>query len=239
MSLRAAALVAPGAEGSSSGAPDGGGAVPGGLDGLLSTAPCFRGALRGYDRMQVDNYVAWAEAEIALARRESDHLISRYAACSAELANARLRLAQTARERAEQPRADQVQQLLVRAAESAAAITAAAAAEAERIRDEAREEAEARLANVAGLRTAAEAVREEAATALAEARREREAAEAAWAQEVAALRAEAAEARRQRDRAWDSLEQLREHVGAALEVVTAGVPAPLTVVAVERQPIAS
>lgn len=82
MSRRAAVLAPPGAEATSR-TPGDGRPAPGGLDGLLGTAPCFSGALRGYDRMQVDNYVAWAEAEIALARRESDHLISRYAACSA------------------------------------------------------------------------------------------------------------------------------------------------------------
>src|SRR3954447_24901564 len=48
--------------------------VAGALDGLLSSAPVFRAKARGYDRMQVDNYVAWAEAELLAARRENDDL---------------------------------------------------------------------------------------------------------------------------------------------------------------------
>ncbi len=238
MSMRAAVLVPSERDEAPSTAPGTGGS-PGGLDGLLGTGPCFRGALRGYDRMQVDNYVAWAESEIALARRESDHLLSRYAACSAELASARLRLAQIARERAEHPRADQAQQLLVQTAEQAAAITAAAEAQAVRIRDEARAEADARLANVAGLREAAAAVAEQAAEALAAAERERVAAEAASAREIAAIRAEADELRRQRDRAWESLAGLREQVSSALQVVAGVVPGALAVVADDRHPVAS
>src|SRR3954465_5584593 len=45
-------------------------------DALLRPAPGFRTAVRGYDRMQVDNYVAWAEAEIATARRGTDDPMS-------------------------------------------------------------------------------------------------------------------------------------------------------------------
>src|SRR3954465_13540799 len=48
----------------------------GALAGLLSSAPCFRTAVRGYDRMQVDNYVAWSEAEIATSRRGTDDPMS-------------------------------------------------------------------------------------------------------------------------------------------------------------------
>src|SRR3712207_2612900 len=67
-------------------------ARPGELDGLLGTGPVFTHAVRGYDRLQVDDYVAWAETELHVLRRENDHLLSRYAAASAELQNARRRL---------------------------------------------------------------------------------------------------------------------------------------------------
>jgi colicin import membrane protein len=235
MSLRAEILTLPGVSEAGTTGPR----APSGLDGLLGADPCFRGALRGYDRLQVDNYVSWAESELALARRESDHLLSRYAACSAELASARLRLAQVARERAERPRADEGRQLLVEAAGHAAAITAAAEAEAERIRDVARAEAQARLANVEDLREAAAAVHEQAAEMVAAAERQRAAAVTESQRRIAALRAEADELRRQRDRARASLAALREQVTSALQVVAGVVPGPLSVVVDDRHPVAS
>jgi colicin import membrane protein len=128
-------------------------AAPGGLDGLLGPAPTFTGALRGYDRMQVDNYVAWAEEEIALARRESEHLLSRYAACSGDLQGARRRLTQMARDRTAAERRSE--QVLARAAAEAQAIIAAALEEAERIGAEARVEAQARLDKVDAIRSTA------------------------------------------------------------------------------------
>ncbi|MGY1741837.1 MULTISPECIES: DivIVA domain-containing protein [unclassified Blastococcus] len=217
MAMRGAVLDPTPAGGTGAGAPRT--AAPGALEGLLGTGPCFTGALRGYDRLQVDNYVAWAEAEIAAARRESDHLLSRYAASSSELQEARRRLAQLARERDAAPQADPARQLLVDAAEHAAVLTAAAEAEAERIRREAREEAEARLRNVADLRAAAVAVREQAAAELEAARRELDAARTAAAAQQAELVAEVAELRRQRDEARGSLRRLREQVDVALQVV--------------------
>jgi colicin import membrane protein len=239
MSLRAQVLASPGVEEAPSPTGTTGPRAPSGLDGLLGTDPCFRGALRGYDRMQVDNYVTWAESELALSRRESDHLLSRYAACSAELASARLRLAQIARERAERPRTDQAQQLLVQAAEHATAITAAAEAEAERIRDEARAEARGRLANVAGLRAAAVAASEQAAEAVAAAERDRAVEVAELQRQIAEIRGEADELRRQRDRAWESLATLREQVSSALQVVAGLTPASLAVVPDEHHPVAA
>src|SRR3954447_9985536 len=47
--------------------------------------PMFRAALRGYDRPQVDDYVAWADTELLAVRRANDDLLTRYGACSAEL----------------------------------------------------------------------------------------------------------------------------------------------------------
>ncbi|RBY90757.1 hypothetical protein [Blastococcus sp. TF02A-26] len=225
MSVRASVLVPPAAGGEPSAPPADGPRAPGALDGLLGTAPSFRGALRGYDRIEVDNYVAWAEAELDLARRESEHLFSRFSVCSAELVDVRRRLARLIQERAdEDARGDQAQELLVRAAGHAAAITAAAEAEAQRIHDAARAEAEARLANVAELRVAAVAVRDQAEQRLAAERRERAAAESAAAERIAALAAEAAQLRAERDRARESLAELHERIGCALQVVTAGLP---------------
>jgi cell division septum initiation protein DivIVA len=239
MSVRGAVLVSSAPEDPSSGAPATGTRAPGALEGLLGTGPCFPGALRGYDRIQVDNYVAWAEAEIGLARRESDHLLSRYAACSSELQEARRRLAQLARERDGGPRADEAQRRLVHAAEHAASLTAAAEAEAGRIRQEARAEAEARLANVEQLRQAVVAAREEATATLEAVRREREAAEAASAARQAELAAEVVELRRQRDEARGSLCRLRDQVDIALQVVVALPADDPRPSAGERTPIAS
>ena len=154
-------------------------AAPGALDGLLGTGPTFTGALRGYDRMQVDNYVAWAEEEIALARREAAQLLSRYAACSGDLQGARRRLAQMARERTVAE--SRAQEILAQAAAEARAVVAAALEEAERIGAEARIEAQARLDKVDAIRAAAvverdtarieaRGLRAEAAAALAAAR---------------------------------------------------------------------
>ncbi|MGY1605746.1 MULTISPECIES: hypothetical protein [unclassified Geodermatophilus] len=136
----------------------------------------FTGAVRGYDRAQVDDYVNWAETEVLVLRRENDHLLSRYAAASAELQNARRRLAALVRERQSLPGPDEALELVRRAEAEAAARTAAAEEEARRVVEEARTEAEARLSGVAEMREAVIALREqtrsEAAAVLEAARRE-------------------------------------------------------------------
>jgi hypothetical protein len=38
--------------------------LTGDLDSMLGSEPAFRTQVRGYDRLQVDNYVTWAEAEL-------------------------------------------------------------------------------------------------------------------------------------------------------------------------------
>ena len=53
-------------------------ATPGELDVLLEPRPVFRAALRGYDRLQVDDYVAWAGTELLAVRRANDDLLTRY-----------------------------------------------------------------------------------------------------------------------------------------------------------------
>jgi chromosome segregation ATPase len=233
----------------------------GGIDGLLGTGPVFTGALRGYDRTQVDDYVAWAETEVLVLRRENDHLLSRYAACSAELQNARRRLAQLVRERQSLPGPEDALALVRRAEQEAAAVTAAAEEEARRVVAEARTEAAARLSGVAEMREAVTALREqtrsEAAAVLEAARRtaaelaraaaeERERLDRAAAEARARADAEALERRRaaeaeleplrdERDRARDWLRQLTGQIDEALAVVAGVLPDDVPVLAERRE----
>jgi colicin import membrane protein len=233
---------------------------PSGLDGLLGTGPVFSGAVRGYDRTQVDDYVSWAETEVLVLRRENDHLLSRYAACSAELQNARRRLAQLVRERQSLPGPEDALAMVRRAEEEATAITAAAEEEAERVRADALTEAAARLSGVAEMREAVTALRDqtrsEATAVLEAARREaaelgraaaaererlgREAAEARARADAEALeRRRAAEAelqplRDERDEARDWLRRLTGQLDEALAVVAGVLPDDVPVLADKR-----
>src|ERR1700755_1844927 len=112
--------------------------VAGALDGLLSSAPCFRTQVRGYDRLQVDNYVAWAEAEIITARRETDDLMTRYGHASAELELSLRLLVQSPEGQEMTFVSERMGRMLQMAADEASEITASAAAEADRILAEAR-----------------------------------------------------------------------------------------------------
>lgn len=118
---------------------------PGALEQMLGTGPVFRSRLRGYDPMEVDTYVAWAETELRTVRRQVDDLLSRFGACSAELEISRRLLADAPRSRVVFPVSDRVEEMLRLAAEEAAAITDAGAREAEHLVAEARSEADARL----------------------------------------------------------------------------------------------
>jgi len=117
----------------------------GDLDGVLTTAPVFRTAVRGYYRLQVDNYVAWAEAELRALRRETDDLVDRYGHCSAELEISRRLLAQSPEGQELTYLSERMGTMLRLAADEAAELTAAGAAEAEQILADARTEADARL----------------------------------------------------------------------------------------------
>jgi cell division septum initiation protein DivIVA len=112
---------------------------------MLGDRPVFRTRVNGYDRLQVDNYTAWVEAELATLRREVDHLLARFGESSAELEISRRLLADAPRRREVFPVSDRVQEMLQLAADEAAALTEAGAREAERIVAEARTEADARL----------------------------------------------------------------------------------------------
>ena len=120
-------------------------ASSGELDALLAPRPVFRAALRGYDRLQVDNYVARAETELLAVRRANDDLLTRYGACSAELEIARRLLACSPAGREQVRTSERVGEILRLAADEAARLTEAGAADADRIRGVARAEADALL----------------------------------------------------------------------------------------------
>ena len=228
-------------------------AVVGGLEGLLTDAPIFRTAVRGYDRLQVDNYVAWAEAEIAAARRATDDLMSRYGQASAELEISRRLLAQSPEGQEMTFVSERMGRMLQMAADEASEITASATAEADRIVAEARADADARLRKAheikqlavvtsdrireeaEELRTAAAAELERARQqaeqylrdAVAQVRREAQAAAAAAQAQVAALQEEVQELRRRRAQATDHLRKLDEQVGEALDALTGDQPVPI------------
>ena len=119
--------------------------VSGDIEGMLDSRPAFRVRRRGYDRLQVDNYVAWAEWEIVTARRQADHLLSRFGACSAELEISRRLLAQTTKSREVRPVSERVGEILRLAADEATQMIEEAGDEADQLLAEARVEADARL----------------------------------------------------------------------------------------------
>ena len=212
----------------------------GGLDGLLTTAPVFHARMRGYDPFEVNEYVAWAEAELAATRHEAEHLLSRYGACAAELEISRRLLAQVPKGRDISPVSDRVRDILRLAADEASAMVEAAADESEQLLAEARVEADARLrkahqvkelaaatademrdlarqerADAAALREQARAEANELVRSAA-AERDRLVAEAAEARdELASVQAELEDLRRRRDEAESSLHELTERIEAA------------------------
>jgi chromosome segregation ATPase len=193
--------------------------LKGDLDELMTHRPVFRSRMQGYDRLEVDNYTAWAEGELVSLRRQVDLLLSRYGECSAELEISRRLLADVPRGREMFPVSERVQEMLRLAAEEAAAITEAGAQDADRLIAEARTEADARLRK-------AHEIKEQAVRAaddlLVQANQDRAAAAAA----VEQARAEAAEILREaaadRDRLAVQAAQQREE---AAEVATAALVA--------------
>jgi chromosome segregation ATPase len=218
--------------------------LTGDLDAMLTRAPVFRTAVRGYDRLEVDNYVAWAEGELSAARRETDDLVTRYGRCSADLEIARRLLARSPEGQEMTVISERIGTMLRLAADEAAALSAAGAAEAEQILAEARTEADARLrkaAEIKGMaveagdrvREEARLVRAEAAAELDRARHEaarlmREAAEdcarrqEAAAARLAAMEEEVAELHRRREEASGSLRRLTDQIGEAIDALGDG-----------------
>jgi len=240
--------------------PDGVSGLPnlhGDLDELMDHRPVFRTRIQGYDRLQVDNYAAWVEAELVAVRREVEHLLSRFGECSAQLEISRRLLEAAPPGREAFPVSQRVQELLRLAEDEAAALVQAGEQEADRLVAEARTEADARLrkaheikemavdaadklqeqarrdraaaaAAVEGARTqAAQILREAAAERdrlAAQAAQEREKAAAAAAARLTAVQREMDELRRQQDQARQSLRQLTDRIGEALQAVAAIVP---------------
>lgn len=157
--------------------------LTGDLDAMLANAPTFRSRVRGYDRLQVDNYVRWAETEILSARREVDDLATRYGLCVAEVDSLQQFVAQSPEGRQLHQVSKRIGDMLRLAAEEAAALRAASAEEAERALDEARTAAaelqrkareieEAAVAEADTLHTEARAAQAQADAALVQARAE-------------------------------------------------------------------
>lgn len=117
----------------------------GALETLLDQRPAFRGALRGYDRIEVDNYVAWAEGELTAAQREREHLLDRVVACGTELEISRRLLAEQPVGRERPGVSARVGEVLRLAENQAAQVLEAAEADAAQILADARLEADARL----------------------------------------------------------------------------------------------
>jgi len=182
--------------------------LTGDLDELLGHRPVFRTRVNGYDRLQVDNYTAWVEAELATLRREVDHLLARFGESSAELEISRRLLADAPRGRDVFPVSERVQEMLQLAADEAEAVREAGVQDAERILAEARIEADARLRKAREIKelavVAADELQEQARTLRAEAAAQVEKArrEAAEILRRAAAEQErlAVEAARERDR---------------------------------------
>jgi cell division septum initiation protein DivIVA len=178
----------------------------GDLAALFTTAPVFRSSVRGFDRLQVDNYVSWAEAELRAARRETDDLVERYGRACAELEISRRLLARSPEGQEMTVLSERMGRMLRMAADEAAALSAAGQAEADQILADARTEADARLRKAHEIKQlaieASDRMREEARLLRAEATAEVDRARAQAAQilrdaagERQRLAVEAAEAR--------------------------------------------
>ena len=196
--------------------------LTGDLDEMLGVRPLFKNRLHGYDPLEVDNYAAWAESELATLRRQVDHLLVRFGNCSAELEISRRLLADAPRGKDVFPVSDRVQEMLHLASEEAASLTEMGAEEADRIIAEARTEADARLRKAHQIKemavTAADELQEQARRTRAEADAHLEQArrDAAELRRAAALERErlAAEAAQERDRLAAEAAQERDRLGA-------------------------
>lgn len=209
----------------------------GDLDSVLEFLPCFRAALRGYDRWQVDSYVSWAERELCAARRSADEMAAHFGACSVELERTRRQLGRSEVGRDVVGVSDRMAQMLELAADEAAALTAAGAAEADQLVDRARTYAAAMLQRAREVEDAAAAETEAAAQVRAEAADRLEQAgtqvgelRAAAAAERHRLDAEAEQARARLDRESaarrarleeQAREQREQEAAAAAEAVAA------------------
>jgi cell division septum initiation protein DivIVA len=222
MTMHGASVVGGGVNGQTPGEAAGVPNLRGDLEELLDHQPEFRVRLHGYDRLEVDNYTAWAEGELVAVRRQVDHLLSRFGECSAELEISRRLLADAPPGREAFPVSQRVQEMLRLAEDEAAALTDAGARDAERIIAEARTEADARLRKAHEIKQMAVDAADEL---LDQARRDR----AAAAAQIERVKADAAEILRQaaieRDRLAAQAAQERERADAAATAHLAAVQA--------------
>ena len=178
--------------------------APSAMDALLDTGPGFATGIRGYDRLQVDNYVAWAEGELLAARRETEDLLTRYGRCSAELEISRRLLAQSPEGQDLTLVSERIGTMLRLAADEAAELTAAGAAEADALLAEARLDADARLRKAQQIKqlavAASDRLREDAERVRAEAAAELQRARAQAAAELERARTESEQMTRQLER---------------------------------------
>lgn len=122
---------------------------------LSETRPSFRRRVVGYDRLQVENYVSWAESELELAGRELDEFTLRLGRCSAQLQQAEQRLATSPAGWELGRLSERVGEILRLAADEAADLVEAGIAEGERFRDQGREAAAAALRQAQDVRARA------------------------------------------------------------------------------------
>jgi cell division septum initiation protein DivIVA len=186
--------------------------LSGDLEAMFAPAPgpAFHRRPLGYDRLQVDNYVIWAETALLTARQEADDLLDRYGRCWAELDLTRQAVVHSPAGQQMAYVTERIGSMLQLAADEAAEVTGTAAAAAERIQREARADADSQLlrahevkeqvtADAARLRRDSEADRAAAAAARQQAERDVEELLKQAAEERDRLDEEAALARARRD----------------------------------------
>jgi cell division septum initiation protein DivIVA len=196
--------------------------LTGDLDTILANLPTFRSRVRGYDRLQVDNYVRWAETEMHSSRREVDDLAARYGLCVAEVKNLRQLAAESPEARQMRQVSERIGQMLRLAADEAAAVRAAGIEEAERVVDDARTEAEAHLGRAREVEEAAVAKADRLQQEIREAVAQADAALLKARDEAARLLAEAsAERDRLAERAAAERAAQEEQARAAREAMLA------------------
>jgi cell division septum initiation protein DivIVA len=212
---------------------------------MLESGPSFAHAVRGYDRLQVDNYVAWAENELRVAQRLSTELVNRLAASEARAHRAGQLVAAAQQDGDLVLLADRVTAMLRVAAQEAAAAAEATGTDTAQARDvlaHAHEEAEvvirrarrleaaaaARLheaeRRLAEARTAEEQTRDRVQTLLQETAQEQERLEAETAARLAHHQRELAELQACGHQARQLLRQLTAQVDQALATLAADPP---------------
>jgi colicin import membrane protein len=125
---------------------------PGQLATTFGTAPIFRTVIHGYDRVQVDSYVAWAEDELLTERRAIREVVGQFRDAVGELERSRSMPVRSAEAQHLLDVTTHGQRMLATAADEAADLVSTAAAEADRVVTEAHREARARLERVRLLR---------------------------------------------------------------------------------------